>query len=101
MSLITSGWLAKPAGKRLRLRRSTIVLLIAFFGLGALYVEIRTEEDDPRPVVVVTPTTCHVTETTMRPSPCPVDVGTFLGTDSGRASSTVAPEPARCARSGE
>ena len=66
MSLITSGWLAKPAGKRLRLRRSTIALMVAFIGLGALYVEIRTEEDDAQPVVIVTPTTvAHVTETTI------------------------------------
>ena len=66
MSLLTSGWLARPAGKRLRLRRSTIALMLAFLGLGALYVEIRTEEDDARPVVIVTPTTVvRVTETTI------------------------------------
>ena len=47
MSLITSGWLAKPAGK-LRLRRSTVVLLVLFLGLGALYLQIRTEDEGNR-----------------------------------------------------
>ncbi len=64
MSLITSGWLSKPAGTRIRLRRSTIVLLVAFFGLGALYLQIRTAEEVDRPVVIVTPTTV-VTNTTI------------------------------------
>ena len=65
MSLITSGWLARPAGSKVRLRRSTIALLVAFFGLGALYMEIRTSDEGDRtgPVVIVTPTT--VTPTTI------------------------------------
>jgi len=64
MSMITSGWLSKPAGSRIRLRRSTIVLLLAFFGLGALYLEIRTDEGDQgNRVVIVTPTL--VTDTTI------------------------------------
>ncbi len=63
MSLITSGWLAKPAGKRVRLRRSTVILLLAFFGLSALYLNIRTDEEVDRPdsVVIVTPTTAPPT----------------------------------------
>ncbi len=65
MSLITSGWLAHPVGTRIRVRRSTVVLLVAFFCLGALYLQIRTPEEVDRPdsVVVVTPST--VTETTI------------------------------------
>jgi hypothetical protein len=66
MSLLTSGWLAKPAGSKVRLRRSTIILLVMFFALGALYLQIRTTDgtDQPGPVVIVTPTTV-VTETTI------------------------------------
>jgi hypothetical protein len=65
MSLLTSGWLAKPAGRHIRLRRSTIALLVLFIGLGALYLQIRTTEDDDRPgTVVIVPTTI-VTETTI------------------------------------
>ncbi len=65
MSLITSGWLAHPVGARIRLRRSTLVLLVAFFGLGALYLQIGTPDEENRvdSVVVVTPST--VTETTI------------------------------------
>ena len=67
MSLITSGWFAKPAGSRIRLRRSTIALLLAFIGLGALYMEVRTDDeaDQPGSVVVVTPTVTTVTNTTI------------------------------------
>lgn len=64
MSLITSGWLAKPAGTKVRLRRSTISLLLAFFGFGALYLQIRTDDEVDQPdVVIVTPTS--VTNTTI------------------------------------
>jgi hypothetical protein len=65
MSLITSGWLTHPVGSRLRVRRSTIVLLVAFFGLGALYLQIGTPDEVDRPdsVVIVTPST--VTNTTI------------------------------------
>jgi hypothetical protein len=66
MSLITSGWLTKPAGSKVRLRRSTIALMVAFVGLGALYTQIRTDDEVDQPdVVIVTPTPTTATPTTI------------------------------------
>ena len=69
MSLLTSGWLSQPVGAKFRVRRSTVVLLVAFFSLTALYLQIRTiEVDTPEPVVIVTTTTVTpTTVVTLRP----------------------------------
>jgi hypothetical protein len=57
VSLLTSGWLSRPVSRRIRIRRSTVLMLAAFLGLGALYVQIRTvPDDDPPATVTVTVT---------------------------------------------
>ena len=64
MSLITSGWLGRPAGSKVGLRRSTLILILAFFGLGALYLQIRTDDIDQRVPIVVFATTTTLPNTT-------------------------------------
>ena len=47
MTLLTSGWYGRPVSSHVRLRRSTVLLLLCFVLLGALY--LRTRPDDPSP----------------------------------------------------
>ena len=63
MSLITSGWLGRPASSKVRVRRSTVILILAFLGLGALYLQIRTDDIDQRVPIVVLSTTTTVPNT--------------------------------------
>ena len=77
MSIITSGWLSQPIGGRVRLRRSTAILLVAFIGLGLLYLRVRTPAagQEPSRIVVVTTTTVpredevRTSTTAVAPSP--------------------------------
>jgi len=46
-------WLSTRALARLPLRRSTLLLLVAFVGLIVLYLAIRTEHRDLSPVIFV------------------------------------------------
>ena len=46
MTLITSEWYRQPVSRRLRMRRSTAILLALFLGLGAVYLATRP---DPEP----------------------------------------------------
>ena len=50
MTLLTSGWYGRRVGGRVRVGRSTLILLVVFVVLGLLYLQTRpdrTQADDP------------------------------------------------------
>jgi hypothetical protein len=46
MSKPTPGWLGRPVSRRVKVRRSTVLILLAFLVLGAVYFQIRTPPAD-------------------------------------------------------
>lgn len=47
------GWLRREPNRRLRTRRTTLLMLLAFVGSTALYLEIRSEPIDVQPVLPI------------------------------------------------
>jgi hypothetical protein len=70
MSLPAQGWLGRPVSRRIKVRRSTVLILLAFLVLGATYFQIRTPPADrdppagadarPPSVVIFVPPPRHV-----------------------------------------
>jgi len=63
------GWktLRQPVHPRVPVRWSTVLMAVAFVGLGALYLHVRTEPPQKVVVGVSTETTAHPTTTTTEP----------------------------------
>jgi hypothetical protein len=49
----TLGWLRREPNRRLRIRRTTVLMVLAFVGCTVLYLEIRSEPTDVQPVLPI------------------------------------------------
>lgn len=52
-SLRAVEWFRRGVGGRLRVRRTTVLMAVAFVGLGMLYLEVRSEPTDVQPVLPI------------------------------------------------